>query len=407
MKELVKLLRNMKMLKKERNSLYKYIYKHQNLINPKKTTKNKIKLKTKILTKGNIEFFSLFSLVSLGLYYIHLKRFETNESVRLIAAGITSHILVDYITYLGDKINTKVKVDKFLPVKKKSTNDLNYLFEKTFTHFDSSHKRKRKHASGTLSYYLQDFKLRGIQASILYVVFNSIIFYGLYKNLKYYLNETFGISGFFNFFIAAGISQFFGMLFAFPLENLKTRMQASNFNYDSLVKYYRKVFFVRRRDTLFKNIRNEYSGFNSHLLLYVVYESVTFAIYESLMRIYQNKEQIQQDNKNINEVEQNVAFEHNDNSNSNHVTHEHHEVNFKIVAFSSIISGIIAASITNPIDVYQINKQMNPKFSISLLNPKNIFTGIKERIYYITLVNLTTFLFLESIGPKYFNVRLE
>ena len=63
--------------------------------------------------------------------------------------------------------------------------------------------------------------------------------------------------------------------------------------------------------------------------------------------------------------------------------------------------------LTNPIDVYQINKQMNPTFSLSEINSKNVFVGVKERVYYILLLNVFTFFFLEKIGPGYYNVRLE
>ena len=43
---------------------------------------------------------------------------------------------------------------------------------------------------------------------------------------------------------------------------------------------------------------------------------------------------------------------------------------------ASSFSGLIAAIVTNPIDVYQINKQVNPKFSIDQLNRENILLGI-------------------------------
>ena len=77
------------------------------------------------------------------------------------------------------------------------------------------------------------------------------------------------------------------------------------------------------------------------------------------------------------------------------------------ILLASGISGVISAVLTNPIDVYQINKQINPSFSWTKLDAKNSFAGLKERIILVTLVNLATFFFLETIGPNWYNVHLE
>jgi hypothetical protein len=384
MRKWVKFFKNLKSLKKL-SVFSKYFIKHS-----KKSYLEKPKaMRTqKIFTAGNIEFSLFFSSVIFMLYYINKHKHSYNETVRLIGAGISTHIIVDVITYLGDKINTKVKVESFYIKKSTSFKDINYFFDRTFFHYrkEKQFKRHRTLNQKSLGNYLGDLHFRGIQPAMVFVVLNSIVFYGSYKNLKYFLKEYLGIDGFFNFFTAAAIAQLMAMIFAFPLENIKTRMQASNFSYDSLFKYYRKLIKGKPLNVIVSNLKNEYSGFVSHLLLYVVYESVTFGIYETMMKLK-------------------IFKRKNDDNETNN--NNSHDINFYAVVIASCFSGFIAAVVTNPIDVYQINKQINPNFSTSQLNRWNILTGMKERIIFITFLNLATFLSLESIGPKYFDVRLE
>ncbi len=379
MRKWVKFFKSLKNLKKF-TSFNKYF-----LHRSKKSYIEKVSVfkNQKIFTIGNLEFSIFFTSVGFMLYYIHKHKNKYGETVRLASAGIATHILVDFITYIGDKINTKVKVESFHMKKTKSSRDINYFFDKKFLHFKTNRQVKRQLTLNQKSFgnYFNDLQLRGIQPAMVAVVINGILFYGLYKNMKHWLKDYCHIEGFFNFFISAAIAQFVGMIFAFPLENIKTRMQASNFSYDSLFKYYKKLIKGKPLDVKLGNIKNEYSGFVSHLILYVVYESVTFAIYESIMKMKYFKKYSKNDDP--------------------------HEINFYVVTFASVISGLIAAIVTNPIDVYQINKQINPKFSTSQLNRWNILTGMKERIIFITFLNLSTFLCLESIGPKYYDVRLE
>jgi hypothetical protein len=158
-----------------------------------------------------------------------------------------------------------------------------YLIHK-FTHYIlSKNKNKVKYCGWPV--YLRDINFRGIQASIIFMTINCIVFYGLYKNIKFYLKEKFDWEDSLNFFIAAGVSQFLSMILAFPLENIKTTMQSSKFNYYSLFSYYKNLIIGKPLNIVLTNIKNEYSGFFSHLILSVVYESITLSIYESLMKM--------------------------------------------------------------------------------------------------------------------------
>lgn len=357
----------------------------------------------KLTNKGNLEFLIFFSVVGLTLFYIHRNKNKYNDTVRMAAAGITTHVIVDFLTYMSDKINTKAKIEYFYLKKNipanisKNLNEINKYFNKKFVHFKPTatpKKRKELNFKKSINNFISKFQMRGIQSAMVFLVFNSALFYGSYKNIKFYLKEKFKIEGFMNFFLSAGISQFIAMLFAFPLENMKTRMQASNFNYETIIKYYYNLIKTRkhRNKSLKDLLKIEYSGFFSHLLLYVVYESVTFGIYESMIKFLAKR-------KNGNENEQKANLDLNE-----HVKHEKH---FGHILIASGISGVISAIITNPIDVYQINKQINPNFSIKKLDRNNCLAGLKERIILITLVNLCTFMFLETIGPGLFNVHLE
>lgn len=375
MRKLDKFFKNLKKIKKF-HIVTKYFPKY-----PKFSFMKSKQFTNKALSKsnylGNIEFGIFFSGVFLCIYYIHKNRKHFGETTRLIAAGISTHIVVDSITYFLDIINTKVKIESFYKKKDASfTKDVNYFFDKKFSHFKQIIKRKRNISQKSLGHYLGDLHPIGLQAAIVFITINSVVFYGLYKNLKFYLKEKFGINGFSNFFLAAGIGQLVAMSVSFPLENIKTRMQAGNFSYDSFFKYYKKLIKGKSLVVILQNIKIEYSGFYSHLILYVVYESLTFAIYETIMDLKFSK------------------------------TEEHvkENINFYQVLMASALSGLIAAVITNPIDVYQVNKQVNPKFQFA---KENMLIGMKERIYFITFLNILTFFFLETIGPKYFDVRLE
>jgi hypothetical protein len=398
MKKWDKLLKNLKSLKKSttlalRTSKVSYLEK-KHLITPKAEGFSWQKI------YGNIEFAIFGGIVGLSLYYINKNKKTLSETTRLIAAGIATHIVVDCLTYLGDKINTKVKVEKFVKIIK-PLRDVNYFFKKKFSHFEQNKqvKRKRSLKQKNLGHFISEFHFRGIQSAMVFVVINSIFFYGFYKNVKSFLREKFNIHGFANFFISAGIAQGIALIFAFPLESVKTRMQASSFTYDSFYLYYKKLIKGKPLNVIYSNFQNEYSGFFSHLVLYVVYESVTFGIYESMMKIKmfnKNKEEFAQEENEIQSPRNEHQNHHND----------HESINFFQVFVASTVSGFISAIITNPIDVYQINKQVNPKFNILQLNRENILTGMKERIIFITFLNLCTFFCLETLGP-YYNVRLE
>jgi len=351
----------------------------------------------KLTNKGNLEFLIFGSLVGLALFYIQRNKNKYNESVRLAAAGIATHVIVDFLTYMSDKVNTKAKIEFFYLKKNipasisKNLYEINILFSKKFIHFKPTttpKKRKTLNFKKSVNNLISKFQLRGIQSAMVFLVFNSAIFYGSYKNIKFYLKEKLNIKGFMNFSLSAGISQFIAMLFAFPLENMKTRMQASNFNYETILKYYYNIIKTRkqRNKSLKDLVKIEYSGFFSHLLLYVVYESVTFGIYESMIKYLAKKK----------------------NGNTDYINeHGRIDKHFGHILLASGISGVVSAIITNPIDVYQINKQINPNFSIKKLDFNNSLAGLKERIILITLVNLCTFMFLETIGPGLFNVHLE
>lgn len=77
------------------------------------------------------------------------------------------------------------------------------------------------------------------------------------------------------------------------------------------------------------------------------------------------------------------------------------------ILLASGLSGIIAGLFTNPIDVYQINKQMNPNFHLRELSLRSLFLGVKIRVLYILIGNILMFYFLERIGCNYFNVKIE
>ena len=186
---------------------------------------------------GHIEFYSFLTVLTGGLFYISIKKEKFSETTRFISCGLVTHLLVDFITYFGDKINTKVKVESFRPAKVKGFL-ANLMFKGKFL-YDQKTKRRRQYKLTLLKNYRNSY--RGIQSAFVYLTFNSIFFYACYKNLKNFLSEKLHIHGFFNFATSAAISQFIAMSFSFPLENLKTRMQVSNFTYGTIFGYYKNL----------------------------------------------------------------------------------------------------------------------------------------------------------------------
>jgi hypothetical protein len=202
MRKLNKFFKHLKKLKKY-HIFTKYFLRHSKFSYiEKKQITNKSSSKYNYI--GNLEFAIFFASVGIILFYIHKNTKHFSETTRLVAAGISTHIVVDFITYLGDKINTKVKVESFYKKKDVTlTKDVNYYFDKKYSHFKENKKVKRKRNLGqkSLGHYLGEFHFRGIQAAMVFVTINSIIFYGLYKNLKQFLKEKFGLNGFSNFFL--------------------------------------------------------------------------------------------------------------------------------------------------------------------------------------------------------------
>lgn len=370
--------------------------KYSNFLLNKKSRKN---------FHGNIEFMIFLGITSFIVYRISKNRELYSKTTRLIATGIVTHLIVDLLTYFGDKLNTEIKINSF---KNKTLIDninnlsiSNFFKDKFYFNYNLYNNAKRKNkinphskakSSNNMifSNYISNYK--GIQSGVIYLVFNSILFYAIYKEIKSYMKNYYHIEGFINFFTAAGIAQLIAMTFSFPLENLKTRMQASSFNYDTIVNYYKKLIVKKPYSVIKANLRKEYSGFFSHLTLYVIFEAFIFGIYESMMD-YMNKNELFTYKK--------LATDDLINNANNK------EASTGQILIASSVSGILAAVITNPIDVYQINKQINPDFNMNELNKSNIFVGVKERSFYILICSILTFYFLEKIGPRYFDVRLE
>ena len=149
--------------------------------------------------KGNIEFLIFSCVVGLGCFYIHKNQEKYGESTKLAAAGITTHVLVDVFTYSLDKLNTKAKIDYFYTKKhiESGVKSIDYHFNKKYGFFKSAFTPKKKKNAFDLENSLKKMRnkleLRGIQSAMVFLVFNSAVFYGLYKNLKRFLSENFHI----------------------------------------------------------------------------------------------------------------------------------------------------------------------------------------------------------------------
>ena len=233
---------------------------------------------------GHFEFYSFITVLTGGLFYISRKKEKFSETTRLISCGIVTHLLVDFITYSGDLKNTKVKVESFRPAKVKGFL-ANLLFKGKYL-FDQKSSRKREYKRTLMKNYQNSY--RGIQSAFVYLTFNSILFYGCYKNFKRFLSEQLNIHGFLNFATSAAVAQVIAMSFSFPLEVMKTRMQVSSKTYTTLIGYYKNLIVKKPYKEAVNNIKKEYSGFSSHLLLYVVYEALTFGVYESLIDYFRD-----------------------------------------------------------------------------------------------------------------------
>lgn len=439
-------------------------------IYPKEQSYYKKVIDGKSTLLGKLEFFAVQGTIISCLCVVSHNKDYLSDTIRLISAGVATHLFVDILTYVVDMINTKVKVESLKPKAAKPFFAAN-LFKNKFIY------NKIKTTPGKYQSIFQSLNsYQGINSAIMYLTLNSIFFYGLYKNLKHKLSEDYNIHGFVNFFVSAAFAQLVAMTFSFPLENLKTRIQVSTFKYSTIIEYYQDLFIKNKKLKLHQKIKKEYSGFFSHLGLYVLYEAFTFGIYESLIE-YFKKHGIMSDritpdiskntkinisnneskpeynynldlsreqyDENISKYEANFLYsdidqalskhtinnlnlyseeefipnnvysidtkvkKHHSKEKTHHSSNEIVKPNLKQILTASGISGIVSAIITNPIDVYQINKQVNPGFSLKEINMSNMFVGLKERVFFLFICNTLTFLFLENVGPKYFDIALE
>jgi len=187
----IKLFNSFKKLKKI--NLFSKYFIHRSKISYLNTTQVISPQSKKLTNRGNLEFLIFSSIVGLTLFYIHKNKHKYNETVLLAAAGITSHVVVDFATYMCDKINTKAKIEYFYKKKNipanisKNFTDINYYFNKKFVHFkpvSTPKKRKDINFKKSIGNFLSKFQLRGIQSAMVFLVFNSAIFYDLIKILN-------------------------------------------------------------------------------------------------------------------------------------------------------------------------------------------------------------------------------
>ena len=415
-----------------------------------------IKLKSNRYARllGKLEFGLFAGTVCGGLAYASYKRDNYSPNTRFVFAGLTTHIIVDMVTYLADRFNSRAKTNLLSKTRESERLFQSDMFVSVpdIKLFDRNSTIRKK----VISLLLNSF--RGIQAAFIYLTFNSIIFFGMYKKVKSYLQKNYQIEGFANFFISAGLSQFCAMIFVFPLENLKTRIQVTNFKYNSLFEYYYKLFSREKGkpNKILKKIKTEYSGFFSHLALYVIYEAFVFAIYESMIKYFKKnnmfghsktrvrskvirieeetiksnmqekeKEKEKKIEESLKEMKENSYKNPDFKSNLDYekdciervspkfnfeekeIETKRDRATFKQIMIAAFVSSLISGVITNPIDLYQINKQLCPSFKWSQLSPQFYFIGLRERIWYLVSSNLLTFGLLEEIGPRFYNITLE
>lgn len=178
------------------------------------------------------------------------------------------------------------------------------------------------------------------------------------------------------YFTASCIAEVFALTLYYPYDMIKVRLQTSNdkFHYNSLSDAFSKI--IKK-----SSLTGLYRGSSIYIFTYMINYSMQMMIYE--VAIEKAKK------KNI------IKF---------------HQYEWEIIAFSSCLSGIVSAAVTNPLECLAVRKQTDPATSLLQTIKQEKFLlmkkGLGARMAFNSLQSMFFFMTVNALG-KIFNVNLH
>jgi hypothetical protein len=170
---------------------------------------------------------------------------------------------------------------------------------------------------------------KGIQASFYGAIIYGFTYFYLYKLFKETYKKHIGESSAFMFLLASCFTQMIALWVFYPFDMIKVRLQTSNhiFKYKGLKNAFIRIFYQHN------SLKGFYVGFPVYLCTYVTNFSFQITIYELI----------------TGELKERGDYANNE---------------YGCVLGSSAVSGLIAASLTNPLEVLAVRKQTDPSIDL-------------------------------------------
>eukprot|EP00347_Sterkiella_histriomuscorum_P008609 403344440 len=280
-------------------------------------------------------------------------RNHPNEIIRMGIAGSLAYLIVESMFHFVDTVNVRAKLSET------NVSSLNMA-------------RKIYRSEGLYGFS------KGFSAMFYGSVACGFIYFSLYKLFKQYFKEKLGdeYNIAWTFFLASFVAEFFTLIFYYPYDLVKCRLQSGNYQFK-----YRNIPHAFRKEIKQGSILSLYKGSMPFLTAYTVSVSLQFTIYEYVITFYKRLY-----GENYSQI----------------------ELTSNIVA--SFLGGVISSALTNSLEVLTLQKQANPEVKLlQIIKQERIklfYKGLSARVLYHSFQSIVFFNLVNQIG-KIYNVELS
>ncbi|CAI2373878.1 unnamed protein product [Moneuplotes crassus] len=304
-----------------------------------------------VLHKRRLYVFGAFSTLYTGA----LVKYRNHESkvIRIALAGSLSSMICEVLFHLADTVNIRAK-----------------LYNEKCSSIKVYKSIMQNEGINGLC--------KGISATFYGSIIAGLMYFALYKQFKEWLFKLGDgqLSPCFVFLISAFSAQSLTLLFYYPYNLFKCRLQTSNETYR-----YRNLVHAFEKEITENGIKSLYKGCSPFLVMFSTTIAIQFAVYESYLRY--------------------VSRWYSGNYQKHELAH---------IINASFIAGAIGHAVTNGLEVITVTKQCVPETSIKSIIHKERFglltKGIGARVWYQSTQSIVFFSAVAYIG-KLYNVSIE
>lgn len=207
------------------------------------------------------------NLVCTSLYFTlcYQAYIGNNEVIKMGFAGSLAHGSVEVLFHFVDTVNIKTKAT-FIPKETGTSSTSRYS--------TSAMVKKIWATEGVYGFG------RGIGAAVYGNYSSGLLYFTIYKYLKTTMPELGG----FRPLIAAFLAELVAIMYQFPFDLIKCRLQAVNYNfkYSSWQHGFQKEFMNN-------GVRGLYTGLPPYLVTYSLFAAMQFSIYEYILKYFKSR----------------------------------------------------------------------------------------------------------------------